>query len=190
MMMESEEISGTLLLDSTEIITALIVARSLDMDRVMPTFQQDGNQESTKRLSRICRADNMMKVRDEMMKKKKLRKPEGTRNVRMEDFQDLEIRRVARRESSRRRGTRGLISSEVNNNLIQDSSMKIQVVGSDVEALYPSLEAIEVAQIVYKSIMETEVQFKGVDYQEACRLIALTSSEQECRLGPLRSGGT
>ena len=57
MMMECGDISGTLLLDSTEIITALIVARSLDMDRVMPTFQQDGNQDSTKRLSRICRAE-------------------------------------------------------------------------------------------------------------------------------------
>jgi hypothetical protein len=47
MMRESGEISGTLLLDSTEIVTALIVARSLDMNRVMPTFQQDGNQDST-----------------------------------------------------------------------------------------------------------------------------------------------
>ena len=66
--------------------------------------------------------------------------------------------------------TRGLQSSEVKNSLIQDNCLKIQVVGSDVEALYPSLEAIEVAQIVYKSIMESEVKFRGVDYQEACRL--------------------
>ena len=74
----------------------------------------------------------------------------------------------------------------MNNSLIQDRSRKIQIVGSDVESLYPSLDAIEVAQIVYKCIMETEVKFRGVDYQEACRLIALTSSEQECRLSPLR----
>jgi hypothetical protein len=32
LMMESGEISGTLLLDSTEIVTALIVARNLDVD--------------------------------------------------------------------------------------------------------------------------------------------------------------
>ena len=60
------------------------------------------------------------------------------------------------------------------------------IVGADVEALYPSLEAIEVANIVYTAIMETEVKFEGVDYLEGCRYIALTSTEQECRLGPLR----
>ena len=158
MMMESEEISGTLLLDSTDVITALIVARSLDMDRVMPTFQQDGTQDSTKRLSRICRADSMMKVRDEMMRMKDLRKPEGARSVMIEDFQDLEIMRVARRYSSRRRETRGLQSSDV----IQDKNVKIQVVGSEIEALYIALEAIEVAQIVYKSIMESEVKWSGL----------------------------
>ena len=93
--------------------------------------------------------------------------------VRIEDFQDLEIRKVlrrnsARRNSARRMETRELQSSEVKNSLIQDNSVKIQVVGSNVEALCPSLEAIEVAQIVYKSIMESEVRFRGVDYQEAC----------------------
>ena len=69
----------------------------------------------------------MMKVSDEMMKKKELRKPEGTRSVSM-DFQDLEIRR---------KETRGLLSSDVNNCLIQDRSVKIQVGGSKVKALYP-----------------------------------------------------
>ena len=33
--------------------------------------------------------------------------------------------------------------------------------------------------------MESEVKFVGMDYLEAARMIALTSSEQECRLGPL-----
>ena len=149
-------------MDSTEIVTALLVARNLDMDRFKPTFQQDGTQDSTKRLSRICRADSMMKVRDEMVRMKDLRKPEGVISVRIEDFQDLEIRRIARKDSSRRRETRGLQSSDVNNPLIQDRSVKIQVVDSNVEALYPSLEAIEVAQIVYKSIMESEVKWSGL----------------------------
>ena len=34
--------------------------------------------------------------------------------------------------------------------------------------------------------METTVEFKGVNYQEGCRYIALTSTAQECRLGPLK----
>ena len=34
--------------------------------------------------------------------------------------------------------------------------------------------------------METDIKFAGVNYQEGCRYIALTSMAQECRLGPLR----
>ena len=123
---------------------------------MMPTFQQDGN-SSSKRLGRIGRAKSMAKVRDEMMKMKDIRKPEALRKVIPEEFPDLEIRRIKRREASR----------ITRNSLIQDYSQKIQIVGSDVEALYPSLEAVEVAHIVYKAIMETEVKFAGVDYQEA-----------------------
>ena len=120
-----------------------------------------------------------------MLKMKDTRKPKGLRKMVPEDFPDLDIRKVRRRESSRRLDGRGLDSTKTQNSLIQDHSKKIRIVGIDVEALYPSLEAVEVAQIVYKAVMETEVKFVGVDLQEACRLIALTSSEQECRLGPL-----
>ena len=184
-MEECGEISGTLLLDITEIITALIVARKLDTDRILPTFQQAGEQKSD-RLKRIGRAESMAKVRDEMLKLKDSRKPESLRRVVPEDFTDLEVRKMRRRDSSRRLGNRGLDSTDTQNSLIQDQSKKILIVGSDVEALYPSLEAVEVAQIVYKAVMETEVKFVGVHLQEACRMIALTSSEQECRLGPVR----
>ena len=69
--------------------------------------------------------------------------------------------------------------------MVQDRGTKVSIVGADVEALYPSLEAIQVADIVYKAIMETEVGFEGVQYQEGARYIALTSTAQECRLGPL-----
>ena len=80
----------------------------------------------------------------------------------------------------------GVSADKVENKYIQDRGVKIQVVGSDVAALYPSLEAIEVARIVYYAFMESEVKFSDVNFTEAARMIALTSSEQECRLGPLR----
>ena len=70
--------------------------------------------------------------------------------------------------------------------MIQDQSKRMVVVGADVEALYPSLEAIEVANIVFRAVQESEVYFEGVDFMEACKYIALTSTEQECRIGPLR----
>ena len=78
---------------------------------------------------------------------------------------------------------RGVKSDMVGNELIQDRGAKLQIVGSDVAALYPSLE---VAKIVYNAIMETDVKFSGINYTEACRLIDLTSTEQECRMGQLR----
>ena len=67
-----------------------------------------------------------------------------------EGFPDLEVKRVKRREASRQIETRGLDSRMTRNSLIQDYSQKIQIVGSDVKALYPLLEAVEVAHIVYK----------------------------------------
>ena len=60
------------------------------------------------------------------------------------------------------------------------------VCGADVEALYPSLSDIQVAEIVYQAIIETEVGFEGVDYMEACKYIVLNSTAQECRTSPLR----
>ena len=95
-------------------------------------------------------------------------------------------RRVKRREASRRMEHYGVSADKVEIKYIQDRGVKIQVVGSDEAALYPSLEAIEVARIVYNAVMESEVKFSGVNFTEAARMIALTSSEQECRLGQLR----
>ena len=37
------------------------------------------------------------------------------------------------------------------------------MIGSDVEALYPSLEAVEVAEIVYNAVMETKLKFENID---------------------------
>ena len=79
-----------------------------------------------------------------------------------------------------------LRSKDVENKYVQDSESKLIIVGSDVEALYPSLEAIEVAEIVYQAVLESKVKFDSIDWLEACKYIALTSTAQECKLGPLR----
>ena len=38
-----------------------------------------------------------------------------------------------------------------------------------MEALYPSLEAIEVADIVYNAMMETNIKFDNINWVEACK---------------------
>ena len=81
----------------------------------------------------------------------------------------------------------GILRSDmVANGMVQDKGNKIQVVGSDVEALYPSLEAVEVAEIVYEAVLKTKIKFENIDWVEGCKYIAITSTEQECRLGPLK----
>ena len=98
----------------------------------------------------------------------------------------MEVNRVKRRDCSRRLERGAIRSDQVENTYVQDKSCKIQIVGSDVEALYPSLEALEVVEIIYNAVMETKVKFDNIDWLEAWKYIALISSEQECRLGPLR----
>ena len=86
MMEEMKEISETFLLDWTEIITSIIVARNMEAGNTMPTFQKDGKDDSTKGMTRICRAGNMIKIRKELMKNKERRKPINSRSVWIEDL--------------------------------------------------------------------------------------------------------
>ena len=167
MMEKDGEIPGDLLIDSTEIIT-MIIARNLCSDRMPITFQKagqvrtfpmDGNR------SEKCgtkRAASMRKMRELLAGKKNLRKSEGSKEVHEDDFPEMEFRHVGRRESSRRM-EREVKSDMVGNELIQDRGGKLQIVGSDVAALYPSLETVEVVKIVYNAIMESDVKFSGIN---------------------------
>ena len=73
--MVREEDSGVteeILLDATEMVTAIIVARGLINRRVAPLFHQDGR-KTTERISRIGRAEGMRRMREEMEKVKNQR---------------------------------------------------------------------------------------------------------------------
>ena len=45
-------------------------------------------------------------------------------------------------------------------------TQEIVVCGADVIALYPNLKMTEAAQLCYEAILETDIDFDGVDYQE------------------------
>ena len=93
---ERKEISEEILLDATEMITSLIISRNLDTDRVIPTFQKDGNsgKGSTERIQRVGRAAGMTKMREELSKFKNKRKDVGSRSWSPDDFRDIEFREV------------------------------------------------------------------------------------------------
>ena len=96
----------------------------------------------------LSRADNMRKVRKERSRLENDRRV-TTNNI-LEDCPDLEFQPITSITLGRKPivhgGRRLLRSAEVNNRLVQDRSTPIHIIGSDVEALYPSLEAVQVAE--------------------------------------------
>ena len=57
---------------------------------------------------------------------------------------------------------------------IQDIDEKPVLVGGDVEALYPSMEAIPTSQIAFTAVMESEVEFQNINYDILSIYIFLT----------------
>ena len=128
----------------------------------------------------VTRAEKMKRMRAKMRKCAEQRKESMLKPVDGE----ICVERV-KRKAQTARGQRYLKAGEVDNRLVQDKSKNQVVVGSDVEALYPSLQDTQVAEIIFNAIMETKVGFEGVNHQEGARYIVLNCTEQECRLGPL-----
>ena len=78
-----------------------------------------------------------------------------------------------------------LRAKDVDRKLVQAREEVLQIIGADVEALYPSLLDIEVAEIAFKAIMDSDISLEGIDYQEGARYIVLNETEFNCRAGPL-----
>ena len=77
-------------------------------------------------------------------------------------------------------------STEANPEDLQDFSLPMVLIGSDVASLYPSLDAERVADLVYKAVMESGIKWEQIDYLEATRYIALNWTEEQCSNSKLR----
>ena len=71
--------------------------------------------------------------------------------------------------------------------MVQDE-LELIVVGADVEALYPSLTDVEVANLCYQAIMKSRIQFTNINFRKARLYIAINmnktgrkSSWQHCQ---------
>ena len=181
----TDGVTDEVLLDVTEIVTAILVAKEMDKPGVAKIFQIGGDGD-IKKMKKTGRADGMKKMREDLRKLKNLRLAPVRRHLKDSDFEDLQVKEIKRGDATSRLETGTLRSETVDSKLLQDKGTRIQVVGADVEALYPSLDAIEVAEIVYRAMLDTKVKLASVDWAEACKYIALTSTEQEARLSPLR----
>ena len=64
-------------------------------------------------------------------------------------------------------------SRDANPEDLQDFSLPMVLIGSDVTSLYPSLDAKEVAELLYNAVMKTNIKWTNIDYFEATRYIAV-----------------
>ena len=64
---------------------------------------------------------------------------------------------------------------------IQDHEKRMEIVGLDVEALYPSLDVNECGKIVEEDVLRTKVKWEDLDYLEGTRMIVLNRSAEYCR---------
>ena len=70
-------------------------------------------------------------------------------------------------------------SRETDKENVQDKSKPMVIVGSDVEALYPSLDDISVVNTAYQAVMDTELQFSNINYKDGVKYIVSNLTEQE-----------
>ena len=69
---------------------------------------------------------------------------------------------------------------------VQDQSIPMVVVGTDVVNLYPSLDIGRVVEIVKYAILHSGVSWEEIDYLEASRYIALNWTKKQCDGSSLR----
>ena len=134
--------------------------------------------------------------------------PEGRKSNRIEEFtkkrktgeitgQKMKITVKYMREKRRKRWERDyawlendldrlIDSCDVNPEDLQDFSLPMVLIGSDVASLYPSLDAEKVAEIVYNAVLKSDIKWTNIDYVEATRFIALNWSEEKCNKSKLR----
>ena len=76
-------------------------------------------------------------------------------------------------------------SKEVSQEMIQDFSKPLEVIGWDVNALYPSLDWETTERVVKDAVLNSSIKWEDVDIMEGCRFIALNLSAEECRKSSL-----
>ena len=75
---------------------------------------------------------------------------------------------------------------EANPEDVQDFELPMVIIGSDVSALYPSLDAEKVSELVYLAVLKSNIKWSNVDYLEASRYIAMNWDAPTCRKSILR----
>jgi hypothetical protein len=178
----------------TELENMVVISNKSDletMSNMWPENKQTSNKQSKQINTMMVDTDCYINDQNPSSEEAKVK---GFKNRRMkmrkkkifQETSNISVKLVKTTTHQRDRTGRFLRAKDVDNKLVQDKSSNIVLVGSDVEALYPSLQDIQTANIIFRAIMETEIGFEGVHFQEAVRYIVLNTTEVECRRGELR----
>ena len=62
----------------------------------------------------------------------------------------------------------------VENDLVQDRTRPMINIRSDVVKLYPNLRSKECGEEVYQAVVDCDIKWEGVHWQEAVRYVAMT----------------
>ena len=145
------------------------------------TAVQDKKDEQDLITDKVRTNENFSRIRRMKEARKSFKNDRKRYEFREGDEQDLKLR-----TARTKKGAGMLRSTEVSAEDLQDRSKPVEIVGADVESLYPNLSDVHIADIVYKAIMETEVKLENINYKEAVRYLALNWTEKECRMSEVR----
>ena len=76
---------------------------------------------------------------------------------------------------------RKVSGNEVNHEDLQDVTVPMIIVGTDVVNLYPSLDIGKVVGQVREAVQNSNIKWEETDYLEGARYVALNWSEEKCR---------
>ena len=81
-------------------------------------------------------------------------------------------------------GEQMVYARDVDNARVQDHH-QVAVVGADVEALYPNLVDIEIANICYQAIINSRISFNNINFKKALLYLAINMNKTDQRTSPL-----
>ena len=142
---------------------------------------QEQELETSNKEEPIMEPDNNGNERMNMMRGKMMKSRKRQELLEKREQRLMNRQKIAKMFNGRRvLEARDTIRKEV----IQDEE-DLVVTGADMEGLYPNLSDIEVAQLCFEAIMNSDIKFENIDYQKAGTYVALHLTEDEQRRSPL-----
>ena len=77
-----------------------------------------------------------------------------------------------------------IFAKHVDNSMVHDPK-EFEVVGADVEALYPNLVDIEIANICYDAVIKSKIKFTNINYRKALLYLAINMNKTDQRTSSL-----